>query len=370
MPYKINSLYLHFPFCAHLCNYCDFFKSVPENKPEELTKFEHYLEQTYQVHEKFLASHDYFFGELETFYMGGGTPSLWSERGANFLHEFLNQKGIKLQKNGEHTLEVNPGGWNEEGLSQFLKFGINRFSLGIQSLDARFLKVLDRYHDLNHVHETLEYFSKNDFNFSVDFMLGLPFSEEYKRDIEGELKEILKYKPKHLSIYILTTKTNYVHKNHLPSEEWIETEYLKVSEFLRSHGYLHYEVSNFSLPNFESKHNLKYWETTTVAALGPSATGYLNEVGIRYKWKPYKYELETENLTSDQKLLEEVYLNLRCFKGFDWKNHSTKSEKWILLSERWNDLGYLTSKSPIKLSPKGYLMMDSLMDEIFKENIF
>ncbi|MCK6593769.1 MAG: coproporphyrinogen III oxidase family protein [Bacteriovoracaceae bacterium] len=370
----IKSLYLHFPFCAHLCNYCDFFKSVPQNKDTDFQNFAHYLEQCNQVHSQMLQKYSYEYVPFETFYIGGGTPSLWSTTGALALKDFFENHNWKLAKDCEATLEVNPGGWTRAGLDAFRAFGMNRFSLGIQSLNEKFLKVLDRYHDLNHVHETLNYFNEHELNFSVDFMLGLPFSREYKRDVIAELEEILKYQPKHLSLYILTIKSNYIHKDHMPDDEWIEAEYLKVADYLEKNGYVHYEVSNFSKPGFESKHNLRYWDAETVAALGPSATGFLKEQKLRYKWKPYKYEFEEEVLTESEMEFEKIYLNLRCFKGLDTDQYFTtltaeKIQAWQNLIQKWETMGYLQSRNPVILNSKGFLIMDSLMDDLFKKDL-
>lgn len=371
---KIRSLYLHFPFCAHLCNYCDFFKSVPQDKEKDFQGFAQYLEQCNQVHSDLLKKFQYTVEPFETFYIGGGTPSLWFTMGAQTLKEFFQKNGWSLSEKVEATLEVNPGGWTREGLDAFRLFGMNRFSLGIQSLNERFLKILDRYHDLNHVHETLNYFNEHQLNFSVDFMLGLPYSKDYKRDVIGELTEILKYRPKHISLYILTIKSNYVHKDHMPDDEWIESEYLKVAEFLAENGFVHYEVSNFAKPGFESKHNLRYWEAETVAALGPSATGFLKEQKLRYKWKPYKFEFEEEILTESEMEFERIYLNLRCFKGLDTDQYfktltDEKIQAWQTLIQKWETSGYLKSKSPVILNSKGFLIMDSLMDDLFKREL-
>jgi len=130
-------------------------------------------------------------------------------------------------------------------------------------------------------------------------MLGLPFSSDYKRDVIAELNEMLSYQPSHFSVYILTVKNNYTHFSELPNEEWIENEFLRVSDFLRQSGYRHYEVSNFAKASKESRHNLAYWKSQTVAALGPSATGLLADDRIRYKWKTKEALYEREDLTSE-----------------------------------------------------------------------
>jgi oxygen-independent coproporphyrinogen III oxidase len=200
-------------------------------------------------------------------------------------------------------------------------------------------------------------------------MLGIPFSEELNRDVISELEKVLTYNPEHISLYILTTKENYIHKNNLPSEERIEKEYLEVSEFLKSRGFLHYEVSNYAKPGLRSKHNLKYWKGDSVGALGPSATGFLSlgNLGIRYKWQTKTSEFSLENIGPEEYKLERLYTLLRTDEGISGSDFFEETEKWTHLVKKWDSLGYLNKKEErITLSSKGYLLMDSLMDDIFK----
>ncbi|EQC48767.1 radical SAM domain protein [Bacteriovorax sp. BSW11_IV] len=365
---NIDGLYIHFPFCRHLCNYCDFYKKVPTQKAEEVAKFENLLEESFHVHKQTLDHYGYSFAPLNTVYFGGGTPSLWGADGAKFLQNFFIRHNLSMREDGEFTLEVNPGSWTEEGLQAFREFGINRYSLGIQSLRSDFIKVLDRVHTLQDVYDTLDYFGKNDFNFSVDFMLGLPMSVELKRDVLSELEEILKYNPKHISLYILTVKGAYVHIDKLPDEEWIEKEYLAVSQYLKERGYIHYEVSNFSKPGFESKHNMGYWQSKSIAALGPSATGLLSEVGLRYKWKTTGPSFVEEKLSAQEIRLEKIYMALRTTLGlYPHREFSPDIAKNVLEKARdWQARGLAQiNKDHIVLTSKGYLLLDSLMDDLF-----
>jgi oxygen-independent coproporphyrinogen III oxidase len=364
----LNSLYIHFPFCRHLCNYCDFYKTIPQNG-SEINSFHKLFEESFEKHQKLMEANSFNWGDLETLYIGGGTPSLWGKEGAIFLREFLKSKDIKFADDLEFTLEVNPGSWTIESLEEWKKTGVNRYSLGIQSLDGRFIKHLDRVHSIEDTFATLEYFKNQKYNFSVDFMLGIPFSEELNRDVILELEKVLNFNPEHISLYILTTKENYIHKNNLPSEERIEKEYLEVSEFLKSRGFLHYEVSNYAKPGLRSKHNLKYWKGDSVGALGPSATGFLSlgNLGIRYKWQTKTSEFSLENIGPEEYKLERLYTLLRTDEGISGSDFFEETEKWTHLVKKWDSLGYLNKKEErITLSSKGYLLMDSLMDDIFK----
>lgn len=362
-PKIIDSLYIHFPFCAHLCNYCDFYKKIPTDKVLDFKNYHLYLEESFLVHKNLIQKHEYSWAPLKTLYIGGGTPSLWGVEGAEFLKNFLTKHEISLASSCEFTLEVNPGGWNEDVLSAWKKLGANRFSLGIQSLQKDMIKYLDRVHSIEDVYETLKYFHHHQLNFSVDFMLGLPFSENVKRDVLEELNLVLKYNPSHFSVYILTVKDNYKYFNDLPNEELIEKEFLDVSNFLSQKGFLHYEVSNFSLPNKQSVHNLNYWKSHSVAALGPSATGFLNEERLRYKWTAQKPEMVLEKLSEEEFKLEKIYMAIRSEEGILLNDFPIGLESVV---SEWQ-LKNLVSvdNGRVILTSRGYLMLDSLMGQLF-----
>lgn len=365
---NVKRLYIHFPFCRHLCNYCDFYKRV-KTKPSEVNEFHEYLEASMAGHNSFLKEMGYQYAPLSTIFIGGGTPSLWGKEGANFLKTLLSRQRIELEKDCEFTVEVNPGSWTKDDLISWREVGANRFSLGIQSLDSRFIKHLDRIHSLSDAFETLAFFKEENLEYSIDFMLGLPFSKDQGRDVIGELRQVLEFEPNHVSLYILTTKENYIHAQHLPSEEWIEDEYLKVSHFLETKGFDHYEVSNFARPGHESRHNLAYWNSQSVAAWGPSATGLLFEKGIRYKWRPLIPRFDREVLTSNELKLEKFYMLFRTNQGLRLSDYFESKDLEILseLAREWNEAGLIKifDENSLCLTSKGYLQMDTLMDQIF-----
>ena len=365
--HPLTSLYVHFPHCRHLCNYCDFYKSIPKTLGD-YSEFESYLAQSLPIHEKFINEHDYHPGEIETLYIGGGTPSLWGTRGVDSFLNSLRKVGYELfAPKYEWTMEINPGSYSIADLKGYFDLGLNRASIGTQSMDGRFIKLLDRVHKKEEALATIEKVANFTENFSVDLMLGLPYSQELGRDIQSELDELLSYNPAHLSLYILTVKGNYIHRDHLPSEEWIEREYLKVSEILRARGYLHYEVSNFAKPGFESKHNQRYWEQNSVGAIGPSATGYLGQARMRYKWPGMNLKIEPESLTQEQVELESLYLHLRTNLGIP--KSTIKDPRAPQIFERLESRGWIENGEQLRATPRGYLMMDSIMDELFNLSI-
>lgn len=366
MSKAIRSLYLHFPFCRSHCNYCDFYSEIL-NSPSKTLGFEASLVAAWNKICTFHDQHCFHLEKLETLYFGGGTPSLWGSSGAHFWKNFVQRNALEFTRDYEWTMEVNPNAYQKTDLLQWEDLGLNRYSVGIQTWDEDLLKILGRNHSLDSSRETLEFFQGK--NFSADLMLGLPTSEG-KRDVILELKNILQFGPKHLSVYILTVEENYLHFKKLPEENWVVEEYLKVSEYLRSQGYLHYEVSNFALPGFEAKHNLRYWETQNVAALGPSATGILvdQETAFRYKWDEQGEEFEVENLAAHQVKLEKFYMRLRTNRGINPRDFFAGEEldKFFELVSRWRAQGLLNeSKTAICLSAQGYLLLDRLMEEIF-----
>lgn len=367
------SLYIHYPYCKHLCNYCDFYKK-PLSEKVDYSVLEKGLEKNLRDVRNLAAAHGQKVeGALDTVYLGGGTPSLWGIEGARFLKDFLKEEGVFTGADCEFTIEADPGSWTEEGLAAWKETGANRFSVGVQSFNEEFLKIMDRAHDLDEVKKTLERFKKGGESFSADLMLGLPYSRKKKRNILKELKNILEYGPNHISVYILKTRANYPHNAALPEDEYIEEEYLKTSEFLKEQGFDHYEVSNFARPGSESKHNFKYWEAKTVHALGPNATGFMQvdkEKAFRYQHKPSGEGLTEERLGREELKLESVYLGLRTNKGLDLAKYFGSAKAKGLI-ERWSSLGYLENldEDRTTLNSKGYLMIDSMMDDLFVKGL-
>lgn len=374
---QVSSLYVHFPYCKHLCNYCDFYKMKleDENGPFSFSTFHSFLEKQEKQFIDLLQNYDYELTELKTLYFGGGTPSLWGEDGISWIKKFLIKNHIKWASSYEFTLEVNPRK-NEflKDIKKWQEAGANRFSFGVQALDDRFLKVLERTHTKDDVLDILNYMHKNQFNYSVDFMLGLPFSDDYKRDIIAELTEILSFSPPHMSLYILKTNRDYIWKDKLPNEDFVADEYTKVANYLTERGYQHYEVSNFSKKNFESQHNLNYWLQENMGALGPSATGFLKrneKKAMRYKWQVNADEYVLEELGIGELSLEKIYLMLRTNRGVDLQDDffSGKNLKdWQNLFKKWQKDHYVISPQEGVYFPtsRGFLFLDELMQDIFR----
>lgn len=355
----VNSLYIHYPYCKHLCHYCDFYKNVSTDSSSN--NFIKSFKNSLVYHNNFLKDSGIQISKLETLYMGGGTPSLL---GKNFKEFYSILSGeFDLTQLKEFTLEVDPGTCSEEDLILFKKLGVNRMSLGIQSYDPLVQPYLDRSHNIAGIDSLLKLVNNLDINFSVDFMLGLAHPSYLKRDIEKELEGILKYSPNHISLYILSVSSSYPFRNYLPSDEVVADEYIKVHEILTKKNFSHYEVSNYGLEGFESKHNWKYWNQESYLALGPSATGLIinEDKGIRYKWAPDNIKVTTEYLTKDQLKLEKFYTSLRTKKGIDPSEFNI--DESILTSYCSAGYGEMVSKC-FRFNEKGWVILDSLVDKL------
>ncbi len=361
---------MHFPYCIKKCNYCDFFRSVNHQMNFEL--YHQLLEESQIKHVKLLDQYHSSMNKLKTFYLGGGTPSYWGQAGIIFLEKFFKKNKIIFEPDYEFTLEINPGSNLASDMAGWSDLGVNRYSVGIQSLNPFFLKILDRIHSKQDALQLIETLAKEKKSYSVDFILGLPYSQDHKRDICFELAEVLTFDPDHISMYILNVDKNYPYFNSLPEEEWIVDEYLLASSFLKNNGFVHYEVSNWAKKDKFSKHNLNYWKLGNWTALGPSASGNLfhglNGEGIRYTWNNEKPSYYLEHLDNKKHKLEKLFMGLRTSYGIDPEDifSKTELELFINIVGKWQKAGFANVAGRIvSLSDRGFLMLNSLLDEVF-----
>jgi oxygen-independent coproporphyrinogen-3 oxidase len=365
----LSSIYIHVPFCRHLCNYCDFYKRKFESPINQIQSFQNYLEKSFLVHENLMSQYNLSWASLETIYIGGGTPSLWGKEGAKFFKEWIKKNHLGISQVKEWTLEVDPDAWDEETIYSWRDIGVNRFSIGMQSFNDHQLKILDRQHTIRDIEKLLNFLKNKNLVFTVDFLLGIPeLVKDSKRNITRELEDVFYFTPHHLSLYILNTRSNYVHKPFLPDDEKTAEEYETVSEYLEKIGLNHYEVSNFAKPGFESLHNQKYWRAQNVAGFGPSATGFFNreDGGFRYKWKISDPSYVEEKLDKSQLNLEKMYLSMRTNKEWlpeDWEMKQNEEVKTLL--GRWVKEGFIfENQGHYRTLPKGYIILDSLISKL------
>lgn len=269
---KNLGIYIHIPFCKQKCSYCDFISFAGK---EEC--IQEYIESLKKEIENFEVSNY----EIDTIYIGGGTPSFIDSKNIIEILEIIRNK-FNVKSNAEITIEVNPGTVNEEKIQDYITAGINRVSIGLQSTNNKILKQIGRIHTYEEFLKTYNLARKVGIkNINVDLMLALP--NQTIEDLNASVDDIIKLQPEHISVYSLILEDGTLmkmlvdeNKIDLPSEEIEREMYWKVKEKLESNGYVHYEISNFSKKGFESKHNLNCWEQKEYIGFGLAAHSYIN----------------------------------------------------------------------------------------------
>ena len=276
------SLYIHVPWCVRKCPYCDFNSHAVKGEIPEHAYLNALLEDLDQdlslVRER----------PIETVFIGGGTPSLMSGAFYHRLFERLRER-LTFSPEAEITLEANPGTLETGRFESFREAGINRLSIGVQSFDPNQLKTLGRIHDSAAAHSAIDAARKAGFdNFNVDLMHGLP--GQTPSQALDDLQAALSYQPRHLSWYQLTIEPNtefFSRPPALPDDDRLWEIYQRGGDLLRRAGLDDYEVSAWSLPGAQSRHNLNYWTFGDYLALGAGGHGKVSLADgriLRY-WK-------------------------------------------------------------------------------------
>ncbi len=277
---KKLGLYIHIPFCISKCAYCDFF-SVPCKDDELIEKYISAL--CSHIDEYKCQTRQY---TVDTIYLGGGTPSLLSEKHMNTLLKKI-YSCFGVAKNAEISAEVNPGTIDLKKLKAYRKAGINRLSIGTQSFAEADLSRCGRIHSVNDNFAAVSDARKAGFeNISLDIMFGLP-----DQNIAGALENLntaLKLNPEHISLYGLTLEEgtpffDIKDELNLPNESCDSEMYFSSVNLLRECGYYQYEISNFAKKDRYCRHNIKYWDCEEYLGLGPGAHSYFG--GKRFSFK-------------------------------------------------------------------------------------
>lgn len=275
---KEIGIYIHIPFCKSKCNYCDFNSFAKKDDC-----IDNYINAVKQEIEEYAKNNKDIL--VKTIYIGGGTPSYIKEKYIEELIETIKQN-LEIVSNAEITIEANPGTVNKRKLECYYKIGINRLSIGLQSVNDKLLKLLGRIHDFEDFLETVRLANTVGFsNINADCMIGLPNQNIY--DVEETLNVLIDLKLTHISVYSLIVEPNTTLENKinsgelkLPDEEIERYMYWFAKRKLEENGYLHYEISNFARPLYRSKHNLDCWNQKEYKGFGVSASSYEN--GVRY----------------------------------------------------------------------------------------
>lgn len=359
----IKSMYLHVPFCNSICSYCDFARvGYNENLSEK------WLNEIY----KEIDSYD-ISTNLETIYIGGGTPTALS---VNQLERLLSKINVYAKNVIEYTIEVNPESLNEEKIKLFTKYGINRVSMGVQSTDPKLLKLMNRKHTFNDVKNAIKMLKENGINnISCDLIYSLPF--QTMEIWENSLLDIISLEINHISIYSLTIEENSEFKKLNYSALDIDSEtdmYFKAIEILSLNGFKQYEISNFAKKNKESKHNLAYWHYDDFWGIGLGASGKIND--NRYdntnnfidylndRWIMTKYDEDVKN-----KMFDMIMMSLRLKEGLNMKSFENKFN--VKLLDVFNDVIMTEIKNNnliidydyLKCTDSGYFILNNILEK-------
>lgn len=360
-PMPARHLYVHVPFCARRCSYCDFSIAVRHTAP---------VDEYLAALARELAASDTDL-ELDTLYVGGGTPSRLAGPGiARLLDLIRTRAGIAAD--AEVTIEANPDDVTDAAARAWHDAGVNRVSLGGQSFDPAVLEWMHRTHDADQLARAVATLRDAGIaDVSVDLIFALPAS--LQRDWPGDVERALALEPTHVSLYGLTIEP------HTPLGRWhsrghvaeadddaYEREFLSAHRTLSAAGFEHYEVSNFARPGHRARHNSAYWRGVPYAAAGPSAHRF---DGATRSWNIAAYThwrdrlgrgespiAGSEALSPENRAAERVYLGLRTSDGLEL----TDAE--LALTRPWIDAGWaaLSGARTIVLTPLGWLRLDAL----------
>lgn len=332
---SLAGIYIHIPFCRSRCSYCDFATGMYESgiAGRYVSALCSEIKAWQEIDEPSI---------VDTIYFGGGTPSLLTTSQIESIAAAIHDR-FEVADGAEVTLEINPGDGGasdasrRESMSQWLTAGINRASFGAQTFDDRDLKQLGRTHNAADISSTFEQLRDAGFaNINFDLIAGLPGQtlDGWKRN----LKAALQLRPEHLSLYLLDVHDGTPLADQIksgmrpkPDDDLAGEMYTMMIEEVCAAGYEHYEISNFCLPGFESRHNTKYWSGAAYYGFGCSAHSY---DGARRRWAnerdAAKYVemidgnespvVERTNLSDEDARAESIFLGLRLMRGIDLRN--------------------------------------------------
>ena len=359
-------LYVHVPFCARRCSYCDFSIAVRRRVPTD--------EYHAALARELGLRHRRESLVVETLYFGGGTPSRLGADGVTRMLELL-VSHVSLAEQAEVTLEANPEDVTPEAVRAWRAAGVNRLSIGGQSFDERALAWMRRTHGAEQVARAADVARAGGIeNLSLDLIFALPSA--VGRDWERDLGAALALRPAHLSLYGLTVEAG------TPLGRWrdrgtvleatdasYEREFLLAHAMLTDAGYEHYEVSNYALPARESRHNSAYWARRPYVGLGPAAHGFDGE---RRRWNvaPYAEWARllaagrdpvggSEVLTEEERATEQLYLGLRTGRGVPLEAVGPTR------AGVWTEAGWARVYAErVVLTPLGWLRLDALTADL------
>ncbi len=354
----MNHMYIHIPFCKSICSYCDFPKIL--NHPSFITKYLNSLLN--EIKDKYLGE------EINTIYIGGGTPSALNQKDLKYLFDIINT--IKKSPDIEITFECNLNDINEELLTILKDNNVTRLSIGVQSFDKEKLKFLERNHTYKEAESIIKLCREYGFdNINIDLIYGVP--KETINTLKKDINLILKLNPEHISTYALIVEDNtkIAIQGINPIDEDLDSEMYNIIR-RKLKNYNHYEISNFAKENKQSIHNKAYWQNKEYYGFGLGAHGYINSVRYENTKNINKYiegnYLNKEEVLSNQDILDnELMLGLRLINGINLQEFYNKYEKNIQevfnVQELINNKELIYQDGNIKIHPDKLYIMNEIL---------
>ncbi|MGL5433838.1 MAG: radical SAM family heme chaperone HemW [Lachnospiraceae bacterium] len=375
---KALKLYLHIPFCAMKCAYCDFLSfRAPEKTYREYS--EKLVEEIYGQSSAFADR------QVTSLFIGGGTPSIMPARLMSELLSVLHNS-FNFIENAEVTIEANPGTLTMEKLETYLEGSVNRISLGLQSADDNELRSLGRIHSYDEFLKSYQRARQAGFtNINIDLMSGLP--GQTVQSWKHTLRKVLMLKPEHISAYGLIIEEGtpfyeryHPHPEELPDEETDREMYRLTRTILEEQGYIRYEISNYAKPGYECRHNIGYWTGADYLGLGLGSSSYINNhrfhnTSDRCEYmalnllEPNAASRDIQELTHKEKMEEFMFLGLRMMQGISGSEFMGRfgENMWNVygaIIERLEQQGLVAVESPfIRLTEMGIDVSNYVMSE-------
>ncbi|MEP6621943.1 MAG: radical SAM family heme chaperone HemW [bacterium] len=359
-----SHVYIHVPFCARRCSYCDF--SIAVRKEVPVDEYLHALEG--ELGARFAAAGPH---EVDTIYFGGGTPSRLGGDGVARAVQLV-ARYFPPAPGAEITIEANPEDLNLPAVAAWAAAGVNRLSLGGQSFNERVLAWMHRTHGAAAIGDAVATARAGGItNLSLDLIFALP--EELQRDFESDVEQMLALNPDHVSLYGLTIEPQtplgkWVARGITVEqpEEGYEADFLTANRLLHQAGFEHYEVSNYARAGRRARHNSAYWSGAAYVGVGPAAHGF---DGVARRWNARNYAdwrdvaatnrdpMEgSEELTAENRIAETVYLELRSDAGLALlESDGEMTDRWI--GAGWATIG---SDGRLRCTAQGWLRLDAL----------
>lgn len=359
-------IYIHIPFCKKKCPYCSFYSVESSENLQDI-----YINKVCEEISKWSKT---LKKQVNTIYFGGGTPSLINTNNISKILGAINNN-FKVIK-PEITLEVNPADYRSIDFEKLKFLGVNRISLGVQSLDDSELKILGRRHNSEDVYSTYYQIrnAKID-NISFDFIIGTP--NQTVESLDKFINFCSDNNIPHVSAYLLKVEEGtpyFYNRNSLNflSDDRCSDFYMYFSERMKKLKYNHYEISNFALDGFESKHNSRYWNLSEYLGVGPSAHSFINGKRFFYNENIEEFILNPKILSEGDGGSEEEYvmLQLRLSKGLVNQNYRLRfkkdiPEEYFKKAEKYKKLGLLKyNENNISLTHKGFLLSNKIISDI------